>query len=479
MYSAFVHMHPTPAWLCDLQTMQIVHANRAASDFFGQDGSLLHGMSMETLTFPEDRQHLDAHMDRARRGEAFCEVCRVLSRSGKVQDVVLTCLPVKVNSQPHVLLTLHGDSVLQTHDDRAICDDDVRADKQRLKHPELPEAAVDNQHDMPEISEVADGGEDLSRLISVNAAFETGTGYTSDEVIGRQPMIHNGPLTDPAELTRIREAILGGTGLTTEAVNYRKDGSTSLKEADLLPIRNGKGQITNWVAKSRDITAPRAIEMALRASQERSRLVSLATRDVVWDRDIQLNKVWWNENLLQVFGYDSTAPDVLTPDWWPGIVHPDDADRVVSSFRTALATDNDGWEEAYRFRRKDGSYAHVSDRAHMSRDTRGHVVRAVGCIADQTDQKALAAKVAKAQIPQSFTHLIGGIAHDLNNLLTVIIGNAEQVAEDPEIHPRHADMAEIVIVAAESASKLTSELFSFSREQELDPVRADLNALLR
>lgn len=619
MYSAFIHMHPMAVWLSDLESLQIIEANRAARDLLGNDSDALSGLTMDALCTATDLPHLQARLDEVRRGEPFCDVIRWITRSRGVADMVVSGLPVKVNRRPHVLIIIHDDSkpladgamisamregvqwpglqppgeLWQTsppavavkgatptgEEDRAVtwggwlhqvietmaegfvalgpelrigylnlhaemmlgqsrdvligkslpmllsdgsaaaCRDaalrvmehngvevveafiaatqtwcrlqlvptaegiaihmqDVTAEMAHAKRLQLLEAAVDGQNDALEITEVAEGTEDGKRLIYVNAAFERVTGYTSSEAIGRSPLLHNGPLTSQDELRRIETALDAGAPVLTEIVNYRKDGSTYLKEADLRPIRDVVGRVTHWVASSRDITAQRAIESALRQSEERFRLVALATRDVVWDRDIRLNKVWWNEALFQIFGYDHTAPEIQAPEWWPRLVHPKDADRIVSSFEASLAGSETTWEDAYRMLRSNGTYAHVTDRAHISRDAEGHVVRAVGCIADVTAQVETAAKMKKAQKLEAFTQLTGGIAHDFNNLLTVIVGNAELLAEDHDIAAHHANMAKTVMLAAEGGSKLTSELLSFAREQAISPRKVDLNKLL-
>lgn len=369
--------------------------------------------------------------------------------------------------------------LLPTPEGVAIYLHDVTVEIKHAKRLRLLQAAVDGQHDMLEITEAANGIEGGQKLIYVNAAFEKMTGYTAEEVIGSSPHLHNGPLTNPTELVRIRDALENGTPAITELVSYRKDGSIYLKKADLRPIRNNDGEITNWVSSSRDITARRAMEKAIQDSEDRFRLVGMATRDVIWDRDCRVNRSWWNDALFQVFGHDNGAPEVQSPDWWQSQVHSQDVDRIVSSFNACLASRDQTWEGAYRLRRKDGSYANVTDRAYVSRNADGDVVRVAGCLADVTEQMAKSAQILKSQKLEAFSKLTGGIAHDFNNLLTVIIGNAELLAENHDIPPQLARTAKKIILAGERGSKLTAELLSFAREQTLVPRRVNLNLLLK
>lgn len=368
--------------------------------------------------------------------------------------------------------------LLPTPDGVAIYFHDVTVEKEHAKHLSLLEAAIQVQHDMLEIYEVGEAGEESAKLIYVNQAFERITGYKSEEIIGKSLLFHNGTQTVAKELGLTRPKADDGTEVKTETAYYRKDGSTYLKEADLRTIRDGSGKITHWVATSRDITARRAAEEALHASEERFRLVAQATHDVIWDHDVRLGKTWWSEAFFKVFGHDSAAPEVKAREWWVGLVHPQDVERVVSGMTARFASRDNTWEAAYRLRRGDGSYAYVTDRAYMSRDAGGNAFRIVGCMADVTAQVELTSRIRRDQKLEGLRQLTGGIAHDFNNLLTVIIGNSELLAEDPQISQDHALMAEKVLLAAERGSLLTSELLSFAREQALVPTTINLNALL-
>jgi signal transduction histidine kinase len=88
------------------------------------------------------------------------------------------------------------------------------------------------------------------------------------------------------------------------------------------------------------------------------------------------------------------------------------------------------------------------------------------------------ARLQQAQKMEAVGQLTGGIAHDFNNLLTVILGNAEQLAEeltDPQLH----DLAEMILDAAERGADLTKHLLVFGRRQTLKPERLNLDEVLR
>ncbi|MDO9490029.1 MAG: PAS domain-containing protein, partial [Sphingomonadaceae bacterium] len=125
---------------------------------------------------------------------------------------------------------------------------------------------------------------------------------------------------------------------------------------------------------------------ALRDAEERYRLGARATDDLTWDYDIPARLVSWNEALTRRFGH---APDnLVTPiEWWEERLHPDEAERVMHSFRAAIAGNDDSWSEEYRFLRADGSYADVLDRGYVIRNGDGQGVRMVGAMLDLSYRK--------------------------------------------------------------------------------------------
>lgn len=101
-----------------------------------------------------------------------------------------------------------------------------------------------------------------------------------------------------------------------------------------------------------------AAEAALRQSEERFQLVACATNDTVWDWDIRTNLVWHNDAMRTVFGHDTDSNHVGL-DWILSHIHEDDREAVADDLRAAAAQGDTKWVHEYRFRRGDGTYAHV------------------------------------------------------------------------------------------------------------------------
>ncbi|MCE4223262.1 PAS domain S-box protein [Methylobacterium sp. C25] len=146
------------------------------------------------------------------------------------------------------------------------------------------------------------------------------------------------------------------------------------------------GRQIRFVGTVRDVTIRKAAEFAVRATEERYRLVTRATNDAIWDWDLVADHVLWNEALGTTYGYD-LATVGTTGEWWLDHVHPEDRARVEEDIRSAIAGTGSEWSHEYRFRRADGSYADVLDRGYMVRGKRGEPLRMIGAMLDLSERK--------------------------------------------------------------------------------------------
>ena len=173
--------------------------------------------------------------------------------------------------------------------------------------------------------------------------------------------------------------ILGPTGkvMATFAMYFREPRSPGRIHEQLITIATHVAAL----AIGRDLR-----ERALRDSEERYRLLNLATNDAVWDWNMATDTVWWNDRVERLFGYP--AAEVTNElSWWVDRVHPDDRARVLHSLHLAAGTHGACWREDYRFLRKDGTYADVHDRGHVMRDAAGETIRMIGVMQDISERK--------------------------------------------------------------------------------------------
>ncbi|MEO6244441.1 MAG: PAS domain S-box protein [Opitutaceae bacterium] len=97
-------------------------------------------------------------------------------------------------------------------------------------------------------------------ILSANKAFTVITGYSEAEIVGQNCKFLQGPLTDPATVAAIRQALQNATDFAGEILNYRKDGTAFWNELTVSPVRDEQGRLIHFIGVTRDITARKEAE---------------------------------------------------------------------------------------------------------------------------------------------------------------------------------------------------------------------------
>lgn len=142
----------------------------------------------------------------------------------------------------------------------------------------------------------------------------------------------------------------------------------------------------------------------LRTSEERYKLVSRATDDLIWDWDLINDQVVWNDALTTRLGYDQSDIEP-TSEWWINHVHPDHEKRVSDHIHDLIASGGHKFEDEYLFRKADGTYAHMYDRGFVIRNSEGVAVRMVGAMQDLTERKSAEENLLRAATRDPLTNL--------------------------------------------------------------------------
>ena len=212
-------------------------------------------------------------------------------------------------------------------------------------------------------------------------------------------------------------------------------------------------------------------------SQNYFSLIARATNDAVRDWDVKSGRLSWPQGLRTLLSYElADCQDELG--FWQRNLHPDDRVRVATAIRDALVGENERWTGEYRFRRADGTYAHLLERAAILRDDTGAAVRFVGSLMDVTARKQLHDQLCRSQKMEAFGQLAAGVAHDFNNFLTTILGYSDLLLNELRVKGEIADHISEVRSAAGRASALTQQLLAFSRKQPLEPKVVEVNSII-
>ncbi|MFN8632087.1 MAG: ATP-binding protein [Chloroflexota bacterium] len=194
---------------------------------------------------------------------------------------------------------------------------------------------------------------------------------------------------------------------------------------------------------------------------------------------------WTSSSVLdEIFGI---GPEFdRSTEGWLSFVHPDDREMMARYLADEVIGAKRPFDKEYRIIRvNDGATRWVAGRGRVLADDAGRAISMLGTIQDITDrreaeatQSRLESMLVAAQKMEAIGRLAGGVAHDFNNMLTVILGNVEAALEEPEPGPElDASLGEIRTAALRSAD-LTRQLLAFARKQVITPKVQDLNSVV-
>lgn len=175
-------------------------------------------------------------------------------------------------------------------------------------------------------------------------------------------------------------------------------------------VKDKAGKPIKMMGTGQDITDRKEVEFALQKSDQRFRSVTQATHDLVFDIDLVNSSIWFNESLQSEYGYPRSAMNKSLT-WWTNRIHRDDRERVRTQIQDFLASNHQSWHTEHRFRKADGAYAIVRNRAFVLRDSNGKPERIIGSFLDITEAKRL---------DRAKDEFITLVSHQLRTPLTII-----------------------------------------------------------
>ena len=179
------------------------------------------------------------------------------------------------------------------------------------------------------------------------------------------------------------------------------------------------------------------------------------------------DRLTWSKEMFRILGETQDSPSTRT-EAMSRYVHPDDREPLRVAREAAIAS-GQSLEIDHRVITTSGAVRWVHTRADIVLDVAGRPVRMVGTLQDITERRELEEALRQSQKLEAIGRLAGGISHDLNNALTIIIGYAELVVGS--LHPSDSVRQDVEHIrrAAERAESITRQLLAFSRKQWLEP----------
>ncbi len=230
-----------------------------------------------------------------------------------------------------------------------------------------------------------------------------------------------------------------------------------------------------WTGIVYDITERKQAEETLRENENRLRFALEGTNDGLWDVQMTSGTTYLSPRGCEILGY---RPDeaCAVASVWADLVHPDDLVLTYERMRAHIEGRTPIFEVEQRLRMKSGDWKWVLARGKVvARDEHGEPLRMTGTHTDLTEQKKLQAQLSQAQKMESVGRLAGGVAHDFNNMLSVILGHAELAQKKAPLSLSLREDLEQIQKAAERSAAIVRQLLAFARKQTVTPRVLDLN----
>jgi PAS domain S-box-containing protein len=302
-----------------------------------------------------------------------------------------------------------------------------------------------------------------------NKAAEHLFGYTAAEAIG-QPIDIIVPQDRKAEVRGILNRVGGNETIAQhETVRMRKDGRPLDVVLNISPLKSANGEIIGASKIAHDITEEKQSREKLRREIEERQRIFETSQDLILVTDSFGNFVQVSPSVKDILGL---SPDDMIGHSATEFIHPDDLERTRSEMRAARRGAVKRSFEA-RYYHYDGHEVTLNWMGTWSEPVKRHFF--IG--RDLTEKQAAEAQFRHVQKMDSIGQLTGGVAHDFNNVLTVITGTIGILADAVADRPDLAAITKLIDDAAERGAQLTKHLLAFARKQPLQPREIDVNAL--
>ncbi|MDQ1239482.1 MAG: two-component system, cell cycle sensor histidine kinase and response regulator CckA [Thermodesulfobacteriota bacterium] len=325
-----------------------------------------------------------------------------------------------------------------------------------------------------------------------NDSLSKSLGYSDDELMG----MNNRDYMSPESAKKIHTLFsqIYRTGNPIKKVTHeiiRKDGSRGFHELFASLMKDQAGQPIGFRGIAHDITERTRAEEALRTSEAQlSNAMNIAQLGY-WEYDVANDLFIFNDHFYAIFrtsaekvgGYKMSSAHYAQL-----FVHPDDMAVVGLEIQKALETTNPNYSRQFEHRMiyADGEIGYLSVRFFIVKDDQGRTVKTYGANQDITERKQaekertrLEAQLQQARKMETIGLLAGGVAHDLNNILSGIVGYPDLLLLDLPKDSPIREPIEVIKESGQRAADVVSDLLTIARGIASDRRVSNLNSLVK
>ena len=313
-----------------------------------------------------------------------------------------------------------------------------------------------------------------------NPAFTSLTGYSGQEVIGRNPRFLKSGHTSPGVYKQLWNTITANKLWTGELFNKRKDGTLFWEMAKISPIHSQGGEITNFLAVKEDITDRKMMvemlqnEIAIRRqaeilAQQNQKMMEQAQAIAhlgSWAWDIPTNTLSWSREVYRIFGLEEETSE-LSYKLLLEQIHPDDRERVKAAMKDALESESDAYAIEYRIIRPDSQVRHVQEMGEVTQDEAGHPTRMMGTIHDISERKIYeleinAARAEAERANSTKSEFLANMSHEIRTPMNAIF-NLGYLMEQTALTSKQGDYLKKIQSAGKVLLRLINDILDFSK----------------
>lgn len=263
--------------------------------------------------------------------------------------------------------------------------------------------------------------------------------------------------------------------VSSERHYIRADGSDFWGFLSGKRLESPDGTLRALVGIIADISEYKRVEEELHESENRLRFALEGSNDGLWDVKMRSNTIYLSPRGWEILGYRPGEDGAVINDW-SELVHPEDLLLTNERLREHIEGLTPIFQVEQRLRIKSGGWKWVLTRGKVvARDADGTPLRITGTHTDLTEQKTLQEQLSQAQKLESVGRLAGGVAHDFNNMLSVILGHAQLALKREAASPPLREHLDQIQLAAERSADIVRQLLAFARKQTVAPKVLDLN----
>lgn len=318
-------------------------------------------------------------------------------------------------------------------------------------------------------------------FLSVNQNFELLTGYHREEIIGKHVSMLRSEFVPLGRYEEIFKKVITHKKWRGEICHTKKNGEYYWLDMTITPIIDLKERkLKELIIISYDITEKKSSEEKLKVLLERLEYVLKGIDAGIWDWvDISQKFVYWSPKTYELFGY---VPGEIQPtqQFVESEVHPEDLPLLRQMFYEIIKKKMTPRRVELRLRVKSGEYRWFQSHTFLVTDNNNIPKRLIGSLIDIDEMKKIEGELAeetRKSIQSSKLASIGeiaaGVAHEVNNPLTIIFGFIRMIEEElksKELNRESvAGAVETIKQAASRAAKIVTGLRDFSRDGANDP----------